>query len=83
MNLFNTIGDALGTILGFILWFFFDLFDSFVPAVFIFVVIIKAISFPFELKTRKAMLKNAKISVKTQEIQKKYANNRQKLNEEL
>lgn len=83
MNLFNTIGDALGTILGFILWFFFDLFDSFVPAVFIFVVIIKAISFPFELKTRKAMLKNAKISAKTQEIQKKYANNRQKLNEEL
>ncbi len=83
MNLFNTIGDALGTVLGFILWFFFDLFDSFVPAVFIFVVIIKAISFPFELKTRKAMLKNAKISAKTQEIQKKYANNRQKLNEEL
>ena len=83
MNLFNTIGDALGTVLGFILWFFFDLFDSFVPAVFIFVVIIKAISFPFELKTRKAKLKNAKISAKTQEIQKKYANNRQKLNEEL
>ena len=53
MNLFNTIGDALGTILGFILWFFFDLFDSFVPAVFIFVVIIKAISFPFELKREK------------------------------
>lgn len=83
MNLFNTIGDALGAVLGFILWFFFDLFDSFVPAVFIFVVIIKTISFPFELKSRKAMLKNAKMSAKSQEIQKKYANNRQKMNEEL
>lgn len=83
MNLFSIVGDALGTVLGFILWFFFDLFDSFIPAVFVFVVIIKAISFPFELKTRKAMQKNVKISAKTQEIQKKYANNRQKLNEEL
>lgn len=83
MNIFNAIGDALGSILGFILWFFFDLFDSFVPAVFIFVVIIKAVSFPFELKSRRAMQKSAKMSAKMQEIQKKYANNRQKLNEEL
>ena len=83
MNLFNVIGDALGTLLGFILWFFFDLFNSFVPAVFIFVVIIKIISFPFELKSRKALLKNAKFSAKTQELQKKFANNKQKLNEEL
>ena len=83
MNIFNTIGDTLGSLLGFILWFFFDLFNNFVPAIFIFVVIIKLISFPFELKSRKAMLKSAKFSAKTQEIQKKYANNRQKLNEEL
>lgn len=83
MNIFNTIGDTLGSLLGFILWFFFDLFNNFVPAIFIFVVIIKMISFPFELKSRKAMLKSAKFSAKTQEIQKKYANNRQKLNEEL
>lgn len=83
MNIFNAIGDGLGTVLGFILWFFFDLFDSFVPAVFIFVVIIKIISFPFEIKSRKAMLKNAKFSAKTQELQKRYAKNRQKLNEEL
>lgn len=83
MNIFNTIGDALGKLLGFILWYFFDLFDSFVPAVFIFVLIIKVISFPFELKSRKAMLKGAKVSEKTREIQKKYANNRQKMNEEM
>ncbi len=83
MNLFNLIGDALGRLLGLVLWFFFDLFDSFVPAVFIFVVIIKVLSFPFELKSRKALLKTSKISAKTQEIQKKYANNRQKMNEEM
>lgn len=83
MNLFNNIGDALGTLLGYILWFFFDLFNSFVPAVFVFVVIIKAISFPFELKTRKSMQQNARMSAKMQELRKKYANNRQKLNEEM
>lgn len=83
MNLFNNIGDALGTLLGYILWFFFDLFNSFVPAVFVFVVIIKAVSFPFELKTRKSMQQNARMSAKMQELRKKYANNRQKLNEEM
>ena len=71
MNLFNTIGDALGTILGFILWFFFDLFDSFVPAVFIFVVIIKAISFPFELKNAKSYAKKMQKSVQKRRKYKK------------
>lgn len=83
MNLFNAMGDFFGTILGFVLWFFFDLLDSFIPAAFILVIIIKMISFPFEMKSRKALAKNAKISAKTQELQKKYANNKQKLNEEL
>ena len=75
MNLFNNIGDALGTLLGYILWFFFDLFNSFVPAVFVFVVIIKAISFPFELKTRKSMQQNARMSAKMQELRKKIVKN--------
>lgn len=83
MNFFYTLSNAVGTVLGFVLWFFFDLFDSFVPAAFIFVIILKVISFPFEIKSRKAMAKNVKISQKTQELQKKYANDRQKLNEEL
>ncbi len=83
MNLFNNLGDALGTLLGYILWFFFDLFNSFVPAVFLFVVVIKAISFPFELKSRKSMQQNARLSAKMQEIRKKYAKNTQKLNEEM
>lgn len=83
MNFFNNMGDILGLIVGSVLWFFFDLFDSFIPAVFILVLIIKAISFPFDLKSRKSMLKTANISAKSQEIQKKYANNKQKMNEEM
>ena len=83
MNIFNNLGDVLGSLLGYILWFFFDLFNSFVPAVFLFVVIIKAISFPFELKSRKSMQQNARMSAKMQDIRKKYANNRQKQNEEI
>ncbi len=83
MNFLQGLGDFLGQILGYVLWFFFDLFDNFVPAIVILTVVLRCISFPFELKSRKAMAKNAKISIKTREIQKKFANNKQKMNEEM
>lgn len=83
MNILNVIGDALGQIFGYVLWFFFDLFNNYAIAIVLFTIIIKILVFPFDLKSRKANAKTSRFSAKTREIQKKYANNKQKMNEEL
>lgn len=83
MNILNVVGDALGQIFGYLLWFFFDLFNNYAIAIVLFTIIIKVLVFPFDLKSRKANAKTTRFSAKTREIQKKYANNKQKMNEEL
>ena len=83
MNILNVVGDTLGQVFGYLLWFFFDLFNNYAIAIVLFTIIIKVLVFPFDLKSRKANAKTSRFSAKTREIQKKYANNKQKMNEEL
>ncbi len=82
MQIFFNIGNAIGQFAGYILWFFFDVFDNYVFSVFCFTLFIKICSFPFELKGRKAMARTARINKKRLELEKKYKNDRQKLSEE-
>lgn len=83
MNILNVIGETLGQVFGYVLWFFFDLFNNYAIAIVFFTIVIKALMFPFELKSRKASAKTTRLSARTREIQKKYANNQQKMNQEL
>ena len=77
------IFDLLGKICGYILWFFYDLFDSYGVAIICFTLVLMLILFPFEVKRTRSMAKSLRFSKKTREIQEKYAKNREKMNEEL
>lgn len=79
MEFFNFIGG----IFGYILWGAFFLVKNFGIAIFIFTIVIKLIIFPLSIKQQKSMAANARLQAKQQEIMKKYANNRQKANEEI
>ncbi len=77
------IFDAIGSVLGYLLWFLFTIFKNYGLALIFFTLILKALLFPMSIKQQKNMASQTKLSEKTQELQKKYANNKDKYNEEL
>lgn len=77
------IFDAVAKLFGYVLWFFFDLFDNYPLAVLCFTVVVRLVVLPFELKSRRASAQIAKLNKKQAEIQKKYKNNQEKQQEEL
>lgn len=79
---YDGIFNFIGGIFGYILWGAFFLVKNFGIAIMIFTIIIKLIMFPLSVKQQKSMAANARFQAKQQEILKKYANNRQKANEE-
>lgn len=80
-NLFDMF-NYIGYFFGYILWFFFEITKNYGISIILFTILIKLILVPFSIKQQKTMAKSSKISVKQKELQKKYANNKQKLNEE-
>lgn len=78
MNIFNLIGYVFG----YILWFFFNIFNNFGMAIILFTIVIKVILFPFSIRQQKSVIANSRISKKQNELKKKYGNDRQKLTEE-
>lgn len=75
--------NFIGGIFGYILWGAFFLVKNFGLAIIIFSIVIKLIIFPLSVKQQKSMAANARFQAKQQEIMKKYANNKQKANEEI
>ena len=65
-----------------LLTFFHDTFGNYGIALILFAIIVKAILFPFSLKGKRSMIQMNLIQGKVQQIQKQYANNREKMNEE-
>lgn len=78
MDIFN----FFGSILGYLLWFFYTLIPNYGIAIILFTVATKLITFPFSIKQQKSMAATSKLSLKQKELQKKYANDKVKLNEE-
>lgn len=72
-----------GSILGYLLWGLFYVFQNFGVSIIIFTIIIKFVLFPFSVKQQKSMASTAKLQKKQKEIREKYANNKQKANEEI
>lgn len=72
-----------GSILGYLLWGLFYIFQNFGVSIIFFTIIIKVILFPFSIKQQKSMANTARLQKKQQEIREKYANNKQKANEEM
>lgn len=81
------IFDFLGSIFGYAVWYFFDLFSNYGIAIFIFTVIMNLLMFPMIIKRQSSMglaaSKSAKINKKQQELKKLYGNNPRKYNEEV
>ena len=79
MGIFN----VFGSILGYLLWFLYTIFRNYGVAIILFTIVLKIVLFPTSLKQQRSMASQSKLTEKQKELQKKYANNRQKYNEEL
>ena len=67
-------------------WLFrllYNLTGSYGMAIILFTVVLKLILLPFQLKSKKSMMRMNRMNGKIQEIQKKYANNQVKMQEEM
>ncbi len=79
MSIFN----FFGSILGYLLWFLYTIFKNYGIAIILFTIILKILMFPMNLKQQRSMASQSKMAEKQRELQKKYANNKQKYNDEL
>lgn len=77
--LFSTIGS----IFGYVLWFFYSVFNNYGLAIILFTIVVKLLMFPMSIKQQKSMANNARLAQKQQEIRQKYANNPKKMQEEV
>ena len=81
--MFSTIGYYICIPFAWLVRFFYELTSSYGMAIILFTLVIKLILLPFQMKSKKSMMRMNRMSGRMQEIQKKYANNQIKMNEEL
>lgn len=77
------IFEMFGSLLGYVLWFFFDIFSSYGIAIALLCLLITIIMFPTAIKRQKNMASQARMTEKQNELMKKYGKDRQKYNEEM
>lgn len=75
--------SILGYPLGYVMWLCYLLVNNFGWAIVIFSIIVKAAMFPLTLKQQKNMAKAQLFTPRVKEIQQKYRNNQQKMQEEM
>ena len=81
--MFSTIGYAICIPFAALLRLFYNLTGSYGVSLILFTLVIKLILLPFQMKSKKSMVRMSRMSGKMQEIQKKYANNQVKMQEEM
>lgn len=81
--MFSTIGYFICIPFAALLRLFYNLTSSYGLSLIFFTLVIKLIMLPFQMKSKKSMVRMNRMSGKIQEIQKKYANNQAKMNEEI
>ena len=69
--------------LGWIIKTIYDLVQNYGVAIILFTIVVKLILLPLNIKSQKAMKKQQKIQPIIAELQKKYANDQQKLQQEM
>ncbi|MBR0423134.1 MAG: membrane protein insertase YidC [Clostridia bacterium] len=79
----GNIFDFLGSIVGYLLWFFFDAVSNYALAIFLLIFVLNLLVLPSVIKRQKLMSKSARVSQKQQELRKKYEKDQKKYNEEL
>lgn len=81
--MFSTIGYYICIPFAALLRLFYSLTTSYGISLILFTLVIKLILLPFQMKSKKSMVRMNRMSGKMQEIQKKYANNQAKQQEEM
>ena len=69
--------------MGALLLFFYNIFNNYGLAILAFGLIVKVILLPFQMKSKKSMMKSTMLTPRIKELEKKYANNKQKYQEEV
>lgn len=75
------IFSFLATPLGFVLRWIYELLPDYFAALFIFTLLVRLLMFPLNIKSQKSAADRARLAPRLERIQKKYANDRQKLAE--
>ena len=73
----------IGYPLGWIMWLAYKVIPNFGLALILFTLIIRVLMIPLSIKQQKSTVRMKMIQPKMAEIQKKYANNREKMNQEM
>ena len=79
----STIGYYICVPFAWVLRTFYELTGSYGWALVLFTIVVKLITLPFQMKSKKSMMRMNLFQPKIKEIQTKYANNPQKMNDEI
>ena len=79
----STIGYYICVPFAWLVRLFYDLTNSYGVALILFTLVIKLIMLPFQMKSKKSMMRMSSVSGQMQELQKRYAKNQAKLQEEM
>ena len=79
MDIFN----GFGSILGYILYFLYMIFQNYGVAILIFTILLRAAMFPLNVKQQMTQAKMAHLQAQQKILQERYKNNREKYQEEV
>ena len=75
--------SAISNILGYLLNLIYNIVNNYGLAIILFSILIKIILLPLSIKQQKTMKKSTKMQIEVKEMQNKYKNNPEKLNQEM
>ena len=78
-----TVFNFIGSIFGYVLWAIYFVVRNFGVAIIFFTLFTRLLIFPTSIKQQKSMAANSRLQAKQRELKEKYANNKQKYNEEV
>ena len=81
--MFSTIGYFICIPFAALLRLLYNVTGSYGVALILFTLVIKLVLLPFQMKSKRSMIRMGRMNGRIQEIQKKYANNQAKMQEEL
>ena len=81
--MFSSIGYIICIPFAWLVRLFYTLTGSYGLAIILFTLVVKLIMLPFQVKSKKSMMRMNRMNGKIEEIQKKYANNQAKMGEEM
>ena len=79
----STIGYYICVPFAWLVRLFYNLTNSYGVALVLFTLVIKLIMLPFQMKSKKSMMRMSRVSGQMQDLQKRYAKNQAKLQEEM